>query len=503
MERKNNLKIIEIINIKNLFILFMILQPIFDLKIFYNSISTLIRVICILLFFAYYFIKSTNKKKFLLLIYPIIVGFFCIFHHLNALKFYSLVPGNFNYSLFNESLYILKMICPFLLIYSLFKSDISKNDLLNIMKIIVLVIGIIIVASNLFLFSYGSYSDTLIKANFFEWFNRNSEYTYQDLASKGLFESANQISAVLLMCLPFILLSNFEEKNKVSFIVLLSNLFALILLSTKVAVLGVGLVFAYTFFSRLIFTKRIKFAISILILFIIYALFLPFNPTFSRITEAKKIFQAAASMNITEDDTEITQPSEQSSVTPSSNLAQVIDSSGYKIKFIEDNYKEQLINENFIINRYPYIYDYDFWYEILNNNMPKKSDYRFLERAMVKRVVEINNNPMDKLFGITYTRVQNIFNIEKDFIMQYYSVGILGLILLIGPYFVILGYWGLKYLNAKFKNMSIYSLLAVITICMLFGISYYSGNLLNSLSFTIYFTMLFGIMIKNYNEKGE
>lgn len=54
----------------NILIIFLIAQPIFDVKIFYNSISTLIRVIIIFALFAYYFFSSKNKHKYLLLIYP-------------------------------------------------------------------------------------------------------------------------------------------------------------------------------------------------------------------------------------------------------------------------------------------------------------------------------------------------------------------------------------------------------------------------------------------------
>ena len=74
-------------NIINQFlIVFLIIQPIFDLKFFYNSISTLIRVIIIYALFAYYFFASKNKKKYYLLIYPILIGIYFIFHHLNAIK---------------------------------------------------------------------------------------------------------------------------------------------------------------------------------------------------------------------------------------------------------------------------------------------------------------------------------------------------------------------------------------------------------------------------------
>ena len=192
-------------NIINQFlIVFLIIQPIFDLKFFYNSISTLIRVIIIYTLFAYYFFTSKNKKKYYLLIYPVLIGIYFIFHHLNAINFYSLVPGNFNYSILEEALYFVKMLSPFLLIYCLYKSNFTVDKMIDIMKYLVLIIGITIVVSNLFVFSYGSYSDVPIKANFFEWFNPNSEYVYQDLASKGLFEYGNQISAILIMFLPFI-----------------------------------------------------------------------------------------------------------------------------------------------------------------------------------------------------------------------------------------------------------------------------------------------------------
>ena len=488
------------LNLKNILIFFMIIQPFFDLKIFYNSISTLIRVIFISLFFLYYFVKSNNRKKYFLLIYLLLITVYFILHHINALKFHSFVPGNFNYSPINEALYFIKMICPFMLIYSINKANLSRNETLFIIKVIVLFISIIIVFSNLFLFSYGSYSDTKIKANFFEWFNLKSTYTYMDLASKGLFEFANQISAILLMFLPFTIYLNIKTKNKFNLIILCFNIFALILLSTKVAVFGVLLVVIYTLLIYLIKNKKIKNISVISLILLLYILLLPFNPSFSRIIERKEVIEAA-SLAIIDAPSENAQTfvESYSASLPEFQLQNEI-SDNYKVNYIENNYKDQKINENFILNRYPYTYDADFWYDILTNDYANKSDYRYLEQSMVKRVIEINNNKFDKFLGITYTRTQNIFNIEKDFIMQYYSLGIIGLILFISPYFVILCYCFIKHLLNKFKNLQEYTILMAVTICMIFAISYYSGNLLNSLSFTIYFALPFVVILKNkYN----
>ena len=76
--------------VNKLLIAFFIIQPIFDIKLFYNSISTLIRVIIIFGFFLYYFIKQKNKKKYYLLIYPFLISIYFIFHHINAVIFLDL-----------------------------------------------------------------------------------------------------------------------------------------------------------------------------------------------------------------------------------------------------------------------------------------------------------------------------------------------------------------------------------------------------------------------------
>lgn len=492
-------------------IVFLILQPIFDLKIFYNSISTLIRVILILGLFGYYFTKSDNKKKYILLVYPIVLGIYFIFHHLNALKFNSLVPGNFNYSLLNEALYFLKMICPFMLIYSLFKSKLDNKTYIKIIKTLVLIISLIIIISNIFMFSYGSYSGTKIKANFFNWFN--TDYTYFDLASIGLFLYGNQISAILIMFLPFTIFSvlNCETKKEkcLNIFTLVCNIFALILICTKVSVLGIFVAFAYTIFTFIfisIINKskfKIKAYMPIIVVFIIYGLLLPVNPMFNRIDERKTAIQASTEVS---DDVTISEPTTNNSPEPepiqeehTSNEEAQNSSSNEMMTYIENNYEAKKLHKQFLYENYPYQYDPEFWYNFLQNDVAQTTDYRYIEKSMVKRVIEVNNNPMDVFFGITNTRLQNIFNIERDFVVQYYALGIIGLILVFFPYFAMCAYFVYKIIRVKLKNLTLINMLSFITIIFIFGISYFSGNLLNSLNFTIYFTIMFKLL---YDSKS-
>lgn len=500
MKQKTKIFLSKNFTMKNFLILFLIINPIFDLKVSYNSISTLIRVICIAFFFTYYFFTSRNHKKYLLLIYPSLIAIYFIFHHFNAQNFTSLVPGNFNYSIFKEVLYFIKMICPYMLVYSLYKANLSIKEVFKIINCLVLVISLLIIITNILGISYCNYGSGKIKANFFSWFKNNSSYDYTALLSKGPFEYGNQISAILLMFLPFTIYQYFKNKQAINIFVILSELFALTLLGTRVAILGVFLVILYFIILYMIFENHqvkvfLKSCIPIAILFILFTSIIPFNPIFSRLREYQEVVQTVTNI----DNVEIAQENLNSEEINSEISIENIS----KFDFVKNTYAENKINENFILERYPYTYDVDFWYEIINSNNPNKTSIRFLEEAMIKRVVSINNNKWDKFLGITYTRVQNIFNIEKDFVMQYYSLGIVGLIIIFIPYFTILICYVIKIIIDKFKKVNLLNILSFVTICMVFCISYYSGNLLNSLSFTIYFTLLYKLLLTKGVNKNE
>lgn len=396
-----------------------------------------------------------------------------------------------------EALYFVKMLSPFLLIYSLYKSNLPKDKIIQIVKCLVLTISLVVIVSNFFGFSLGTYSDTTIKATFFEWFNPNSNYLYTDLASKGFFQYGNQTSALLIMFLPFMIYNVFKKFNITNYIALICNTFALILLCTKVAVIGIAITFIYVIFIFVFihFLQKSKFTIKpyipILVVLILYAVLLPINPMFNRINERATV--------IAEFD------EENSSILP--ELPGSVDKVSVEdmFKYIEDIYESKKVSKQFLFENYPYKYDPEFWYSFLQQDISLTTDYRYTELSMIKRVIEINNNSKDKLLGITNTRLQNVFNIERDFVVQYYALGILGIILIFAPYFILLAIFAYKTITSKFKHLTIINSLACIAIIFLFGISYMSGNLLNSLSFTIYFSIYFYLLgdvdIKGNNKK--
>lgn len=466
-------------NYKRILLLFLCIYPFFSLKPFYNHIFTLIQIIVIGLFFLWNLLiykDSRNKFKFLF-IYLIILIIYGILHHMNALNFHSLVPGDFNYNYLDEIQHLIKMSIPIFFIFLLYFSKFKKEDYLKVIKTWIIIICGIIIITNICKISLSSYNNEVIKGSIFNWFSRN--YIYDELASKGFFMYANQIACLLVTLIPVSLFYYLEKKLNILYLIAL--LTTLLMLGTRVSNLGSILVFIALILAYIIHhgikKEKIKWKklIPCGIIIIIYCAILPFSPTISRY----EIYDYLMPKNI------------------SGLLASTTTSSISDIEYIKNHYEEKLINENFILNSYPYEYDPDFWMEILNEPVGNRADYRYLEIKMVSRVVEINNNKWDILFGITNDRIQNIFNIERDYILQYFAFGIIGCILFLGVYLFLL----IRSLKNLIKNFSYYNVCVTSSIILFLFIAYLSGNILGQISCFIPLLFIASMSINVEKEK--
>lgn len=449
------------------------IYPSFLLTFAYNSYFTLLQIIIIfgLLLFLLLINKESRKNFKYIILYTIIVLIYGIFHHLNATNFTSLVPGNFNYDILKECLQILKMSIPVIFVYLIYHSNLEKEDYIHIIKSwIILICGSIII-SNILKISLSSYTGETIKANIFSWFNNN--YNYRDTASIGFFKYSNQISCLLVIIMPMVIY--YYIKEEVSSLYIIIMLITLLMLGTRVATVGGILVFiainlSYIFFNIIKKEKtNWKKLIYCLIFSILYLATLPFSPAFNRhqnnyLLEKRNLLASIENVN---------QPD---------------------IEYIKSNYEYKLINEEFILNRYPYEYDPKFWLEIMNKPQSLRTNYRYLEIEMIKRVKEINNNKWDDILGITNVRVQNIFNIERDYILQYYAFGILGCILFLSVYFCLF----VKNIKETIKNFNYLNTCILSSIILLLTIAYMSGNIYNQLAISI--PILFSICIIKNND---
>ena len=473
----------------NLFLIVFAISTFLDLHIFYNSISTLIRSIIITIFFSYILLTRKNYsdiKKFIL--YGIVLLVYLLFHHINALYFKSLIPGNFNYSLISELLYFWKMLSNVMIFYVVYKLNIKYVDIRKCLKIIVLFMSISIVLSDILCVSYSAYNFNRTSIPLYKWFVLE-KYDFMAGSSKGFFHLTNQIVALLLLYLPIISYECFKSKKLFNYSLVFLIVASMLAIGNRLAIYGtiIELFVISVIYFFLNIKKKINYTYYIfnIILLILIVIIIPKSP----LTMRNYYYDAIIS-------------NDNISFMNKENQVSKYDAIDNKDELLE-KLKEKNVDPNFVINAYPYPYDKKFWIDIAKKDATLTGDARYVELKMVQRVKKINNKKLDSFLGLTYTRVINIFNIEKDFVMQYYSIGYIGCILILGLYFYLFIYICIKILfdlKNKYNEKNIALLLGT---SIMFVSSYFSGNILNSISMIIPLSLLLSVLFNEVRVKNN
>ncbi len=481
-------------NLTNIFLILFSLSIILDLHFFYNSISTLIRVLIISIIFLVIFFKYSNKtEKKLIYSYFLLLFIYILFHLQHINNFTNKIPTVS--SNIDEILYFYKMSINLYLIYIVYKLNINLENFSKFMKINLWFICGSILLTNILKISYTSYDFNFIKANIFSWFNY-SKNTFEHISGKGFFHLANQIIAIIILYFPLVI-NNIKEKFKIgdlilSFVVLLSML----ILGNRLSSIGPLLILATGFliYIFLILIKKekmnSKYFTFLILSIVFYNVFLFNSPLLKRYDYYNNLLS------------EVKSPQVQTGKNSINPATIVIDSEKTEEELI-NLFNSKKVNINFPLKYYKYENDKEFWDKILAKSPTLLSDARYLEISIIQRVKELNDNPIDNILGIGYSRTINIFNIERDYVMQYYSIGILGTVLLLGMYVIVYLYASLKIffnLEEKFN----YKIVMLMMGLGLFLVSaYFSGNILNASSTIIPLSFMSGILINELKTQNK
>lgn len=483
------------VNLKNLLLIFMVLQSFFDSYVLYTdeiidlvgfSPTTILRFSLIGLIFVYLFLTSFSKKesKYILL-YGIIVFVYTTIHHFICINIDdSVLYGSFRYSLVGELFYLLRLVYPFILMYIVYLMKLSKKEFKFVIQGTAFIFSLILIFMNLSLISQTSYFSKYIKGNIFDWFN--SDISRYLLAAKGWFNSANQIGGLILLLVPinfYYAVSNLKKWDIVVFLLLVLACYSI---GTRISCVGISLVLIVLVVGFLIFKlfkkeKFIKKEVIYTLIIIVFSLI---------------IFNFAPVVNLS-----------------GSNLMSLL----HLNKVVNDNSNEEIIilnpdydgsdicefltktstNTDYYNELYPCQDNLEFWTDYVRKDYYKYTNNRLMEKLITNEVYQRVKSPMVILFGMSRSRFEGAkIYLERDVIVHYYTLGIIGILLFILPYFVICGYIGIKRLfnhSLDFKYLCLIS-----SVVLPLVVSILTGHIVDELLVTLYVGFVLGYLIYIY-----
>ena len=424
--------------------------------------------------------KDKKKEIVKLVGLLILIGIYVFLHYQNIIKFDTNIFERANFNFITETFYICRVyVLPLMLFYILIENrDVfNKEFYFKIAKIVIAIISFSIIILNILKLSFVSYSleNHLILNNMFDFFLYQGDYKL--LASRGWFDSANELSAILFMLLPINIYLLYKENKKINIILFAAQFIAMILLGTRTSAFGavlISIAAAGCYFITVYFKKekyKKTFVTPFIIISLVCTAYMCISPfMFGRINDGAHDF----------------------SVKDRAAYDDLENADEDQLDALIEKYKDEYLINDAYLKMYPLKSDKEFWLSIAKRDKSLNSDNRKLKTDIIDRVQERNNNEMDKYLGLGYTL--NFMDLERDYVYQYYIFGIFGLILLIGPYFAALLFFAFKAVKKFNDKFNFVVLLGFMSPILGLLIAYYSGHVFGWVSPTLFLVMVLGLL---------
>lgn len=490
--------------IKNLIMVQLIIFPLLDMirttnfrhvELLGISLIELINIVLIGFSFLLTIIKYFKTRKIhifgiftLIFIYIVYI----LIHYKHIITFDMSIFPRASFSLTTEAFYILRVyLLPLLLLFILIENrDIfDKKFYFKILKIVIGIISFSIVFLDLFKISYISYSANhdFVSYNFIDYFLYSGDYKL--ISGRGWFDSANELSAIMLMLFPLNIYMCYKENKRFNYVLFAFQFLAMIILGTRTAAFGSAMIFALSIFVYifLVFLKKEKinkkFVTNYFIIGITLTAYMTISPfMFGRINDSSYDFSVK----------------DQEAYDELSNLEELDDD---ELDEVMIKYRDEyLINEAFL-KMYPFSCDREFWIMVARRDKAINNNSRVMKKDIIARIKERNNNNIDTFLGMGYTL--NFMDMERDYVYQYYLFGIVGLLLFISPYFIFLAYLIFKILFNFTNNFNYATYFAMISPMLGLVIAYLSGHVFGWVSPMMWLSVSVAILYCNVylNEK--
>ncbi len=467
--------LIELIGFVILQVFIDMYRPFFESR--YQVFGISLPEIINLFYFAFltlvFFVKGIKKPKTLIPvgIYSFLFVFYLVFHLSGAARFDQNILQGSDTNLLKEVYFISRTyLIPLFIAYYLLCSTLDRVSFRKTVLILSTVISTNIIITNIFKISFICYAAALdtnsfITRNIFQWFYHPDTENPAYMTSKGWFYMGNQIGLILLMLFVFVIMFALESGKMRHYLIAFSNALAMIMVGTKVAVLGccivlvLGMIFALVFgIAMKKFAFLPKHIITYLVILAVCFATLPFSPTRMMQAQQEEAFTVTAEQKEKREE-----------------LKNRYEKIQEKIETLQGEEKEAAKEEmakfqsDFcaLLNHSPsffgidaaflYLFpaenNFNFWFETATGGN-EQVNYRKFKTVLFREVLEKNNNKQrDFLWGIGY--ISGFPYSEQDFISQGIWFGTVGTVLLIGPYYLLF-FWGVFLALKKIKTCFIY-----------------------------------------------
>ncbi len=498
-------------NIITLMVLVVLLQPIVDIDyLLYPYLdpiglplpSTIFYFIGVpLVVMLAFLVKEQNKRKVFMFstFYLLVIGVYFIAHHAVVKDMFELLylTNRYDYTLTNELKYILTLIIPFGLIYAFFKSEFNQKLINKVVVWSSILIAFPIFFSNLFLFGQSTYYQGPTMANFPTWFmGIYDRFNPKMLATRFYFSEGNTTGIVLFAIYPMLIRQYFSTTKKWFILTLIIiQGWAMLILATRVATYGASLMLAVTLaiWLVLVFIKKEKFAwkpfVTLTLVMLMFVAALPYTPAVKNLEVDNRNNQLVF------DDEDLRQQFKDE-IDDEELIPGTAEFNFYYQHIFEDYYWLLTISEEYWKWFYPYQIDPKFYVDLI-------FEYDFWERQSGRQFQQIffdykweKLNETQKLFGFGYSRfMMGSILLEQDFIMQKYTLGYLGTILLTFPWLAMLIYMFYSIIR-NFKKACDFDLVVlVVGYGAILGGAYMSGHVLDQFFSSTYLAFMAGLVL--------
>lgn len=465
-------------------LIYFAISPIFDIIYLYSHVTTSIRVLCVLVFvvITVVFYKDSRKDfKFLLCYYLAMIGYLII-NIIHAQGFYTLVPNGLNYSAISEAMTLLKLCMPFSILFVLKYQKITKKEFFKVINFWIIFVAGSIVFFNIIGYSLSSYTDNITRVSIFSWRNGLSVF---ESATKGFFAYSNQVAAFLVILLVFSIYEFIIDKKEGIIFTILIGL-ASLMLGTRVSSIGCFLVLIclslfFIVYSIIMKKKFFYKSCAFLIIILGWGLILPISPNANRM-------QSIYNNQIEEKDDFNEEIHENKNLDDVNNNR--IDD---EVEQIYNSIDKSYIGEQFLTKFYPIEYDKEFWANVSERQQSgEQFNYRKVELELANRVKKIDGRWTNHLFGIGNSRIQALGNLEKDFVLQFFSFGIVGSFISLLFYL----YASIKIFKSFLQERTLDNMILLAILGLFMFSAYVSGNVFNFMATIVPISFIIGISTK-------